>query len=376
MDLRLSDEQTMLREMLQRYLRENYDFETRRARLAEGTPFDARLWQDLADLGILGAALPETAGGLGGGAQASMLIAEALGEALAVSPYLETVVLGAGLLQASGGPWAEQLLPRIAEGSACIALAHAEPETHHVPHDISARAVRDEAGWRLSGAKVAVAWAPGATHWIVAARTAGAARDRDGISLFVVEAGTPGVRQNGYRLIDERPAADLFFDDTPLPASALLGSEGAALPVLQTVEAAGIAALAAEASGLLRRMMDDTLAYTKQRRQFGRAISEFQALQHRMVDMYIALEQVVSAAHLATLHLDTPATRDRAASAAKAVIGRAARFIGESAVQLHGAMGMTEELPVGHYFKRAAVIQGQFGTVDQHLARYAAARAA
>jgi alkylation response protein AidB-like acyl-CoA dehydrogenase len=376
MDLRLSDEQTMLREMLQRYLRENYDFETRRVRLAEGTPLDTRLWQDLADLGILAAALPEAVGGLGSGAQASMIVMEALGEALAVSPYLETVVLGGGLLQASGGRWAEALLPGIADGSARIALAHAEPGSHHLLHDISAHATRSETGWRLSGQKVAVAWAPGATHWIVAARTAGEARDRDGISLFVVEADAPGVQQHAYRLIDERPAADLFFDETPLPASALLGDEGMALPVLQAAEAAGIAALAAEASGLLRRMVDDTLAYTKQRRQFGRAISEFQALQHRMVDMYIALEQVVSAAHLATLNLDSPEQRDRAASAAKAMIGRAARFIGESAVQLHGAMGMTEELPVGHYFKRAAVIQSQFGTVDQHLARYVAARAA
>lgn len=377
MDLRLSDEQNMLREMLQRYLRDNYDFETRKARLAESAGHDARLWQDLAELGILAAALPEAAGGLGGGAQASMIILEALGEVLAVSPYLETVVLGGALLQPGGGPWAEQLLPRIADGSARIAFAHAEPGTHHLLHDISTRAVRSEGGWRLSGEKVAVTGAPSATHWIVAARTSGDTLDRSGISLFVLEADTPGVDLHGYQLIDDRVAADLHFDDLLLPETALLGSLGEALPMIEAAQAAAIAALAAEASGLLRRMTDDTVAYAKERRQFGRPIAEFQALQHRMVDMYIALEQAVSAAYLATLHLETPGRRDRASAAAKVTIGRAARFIGESAVQLHGAMGMTDELPIGHYFRRAAVIQNQFGPADQHLARYAAtARAA
>ncbi len=357
MNFELSEEQAMLRDMLRRYLREQYDFETRRARVQAGRGQDAALWQELADLGILGVLLPEAAGGMGGGAVEAMLVSEILGEALVAEPFLETVVIGAGLL-AGAGVRAEAVLAEIAGGAVRIAsslepgMLDAEPAP---------------GGWHLRGQLSVVVGAPGASHLVVAARTSG-----DGPSLFLLEAGTPGVAVQGYKLIDDRPAGDIEID-AHLPADALLGAPGAAGPVIEAVLDAARAALCAEAVGVLRRMLDDTVEFAKQRRQFGQPLAGFQALQHRMVDMFLALEQAVSASHLATLNLGAPPeTRARAVAAAKATIGKAARFIGENAVQLHGAMGMTDELAVGHYFKRATVIAQSFGSTDAQVARYAA----
>lgn len=353
----LSEEQAMLRDMLRRYLREQYDFETRRARVSVGRGQDAALWRALAELGILGVLLPEAAGGMGGGPIETMLVSELLGEALVAEPFLETVVIGAALL-AGGGTRAEDLLAEIAGGAVRIAssleptMLAAEPAP---------------GGWHLRGRLSVVVGAPGASHLVVAARTTG-----DGPSLFLVEAGTPGVTVQSYQLIDDRPAGDVAID-AHLPADALLGAPGAAGPAIEAVLDAARAALCAEAVGVLRRMLDDTVEFARQRRQFGQPLASFQALQHRMVDMFLALEQAVSASHLATLNLGAPPeARARAVAAAKATIGKAARFIGENAVQLHGAMGMTDELAVGHYFKRATVIAQSFGSTDAQVARYAA----
>ncbi len=357
MNFELSEEQAMLRDMLQRYLREQYDFETRRARVRAGRGQDAALWRELAELGILGVLLPEAAGGMGGGPVEAMLVSEILGEALVTEPFLETVVIGAALL-AGGGARAEALLAEIASGAVRIASS-LEPAM------LDAEA--EPGGWHLRGSLSVVVGAPGASHLIVAARTSG-----DGPSLFLLGAETPGVGMHGYQLIDDRPAADLVID-AHLRADALLGGPGMAASRIEAVLDTARAALCAEAVGLLRRMFDDTVEFTRQRRQFGQPLASFQALQHRMVDMFLALEQAVSASHLATLNLGgPPETRARAVAAAKATIGKAARFIGENAVQLHGAMGMTDELAVGHYFKRATVIAQSFGNADQQVARYAA----
>jgi alkylation response protein AidB-like acyl-CoA dehydrogenase len=350
----LSEEQAMLRDMLRRYLREQYDFETRRARVAAGRGQDAPLWRALAELGILGVLLPEAAGGMGGGPVEAMLVSEILGEALVAEPFLETVVIGAALLAGSA---AEALLPGIASGAVRIAssLDPAMLEAEPAP-----------GGWHLRGQLSVVVGAPGASHLIGAARTSG-----DGPSLFLVAAGAPGVAIQGYQLIDDRPAGDVEID-AHLPGEALLGAPGAAGPVIEAVLDAARAALCAEAVGVLRRMLDDTVEFAKQRRQFGQPLASFQALQHRMVDMFLALEQAISASHLAMLNLGAPPeTRARAVAAAKATIGKAARFIGENAVQLHGAMGMTDELAVGHYFKRATVIAQSFGSTEAQVARYA-----
>ena len=365
MDFRLGEEQAMLRDTLSRYLSEADPLDARLKRRSRTPADDATLWRALAvDLGVVGAALPEEAGGLGGGAVETMIVMEALGEALALAPYLSTVVLGAGALVRAGhvAP-----LPQVADGSVRLALAALEPDSRFAWHSVETRALRHDDRWWIDGAKCVVLGAPDADWLIVSARTAGDARDRDGVSLFLVEAAQ--ATRHDYRLIDGTPAADLVLEGA---SGTLLGEAGTAVPVLEAVGDAGIAAICAEAAGLARRMLADTLAWTRERRQFGQPLASFQVLQHRMVDMYMAAEQIQSAAYLATLSLDDePAARGRAVAAAKAVVADGLRFVAQNAVQLHGAMGITDELPVGHAFKRATVIERQFGGADHQLARYA-----
>lgn len=375
MDFSFTDEQDLLRATVGKFLADRYDLEKSRAAAKTGAGWQPHVWRAFAeDLGILGATLPETVGGLGGGPVELMIITEALGHALVIEPFVETVVLAGGLLQRAGSP--PQLLERIALGDAIIAVAAEEPMSAGTWHDVTTTARRDGDHWVLDGAKIAVAAAPIATHLVVTARTSGAQRDTSGLSLFLLEfdAAAPpaGLRVESLRTIDDRRAADLVLDGLRLPADALLGGEGQAWPALEHTVDEATAAIVSEAVGCLRRVLADTVAYTKQRQQFGQPISAFQVLQHRMVDMYLEVEQAVAAQHLAIMKLDAePAARARAVSAAKATVGRAARFIGQSAVQLHGAMGMTEELAIGHYFKRLTAIEYQFGSRDRHLARYA-----
>ncbi|BBX23821.1 acyl-CoA dehydrogenase [Mycolicibacter terrae] len=380
MDFSFTDEQELLRITVAKFLAERYDLEKSRAAAKTGAGWQPHIWRAFAeDLGILGATLPESVGGLGGGAVELMIITEALGHALVIEPFVETVVVAGGLLQRAGGPRAEQLLERIALGEAVVAVAAEEPASAGTWHDVATTARRDGDHWVLDGAKIAVAAAPIATHLLVTARTSGAQRDTTGISLFLFEldAATPGLGVESMRTIDDRRAADLVLDGLRLPADALLGTEDQAWPALEHTVDVATAAIVSEAVGCLRRVLADTVDYTKQRQQFGQPISTFQVLQHRMVDMYLELEQAVAAQHLAIMKLDAdPRERARAVSAAKATVARAARFIGQSAVQTHGAMGMTEELAIGHYFKRLTAIEYQFGSRDRHLARYAGLTAA
>ncbi len=368
MDLSLSDEQVMLRDSLTRYLAQSFAFDPHRPRDA------GALWQALGrDLGVLGAALPVEAGGLGGGAVETMVIADALGEALAPVPYIETAVIAAGLLKRAGGERAEALLPQLAGGSVRAVLAAGEADSRQALEAVTTTAQRNGNGWTIDGEKVVVAGAPGAEWLLVTARTSGGARDVRGVSLFLVPADAAGLSRHDYALIDGLPASDLAFTAVTLSADSLLGEEGSALPLLEQARDEGIAALCAEAAGLARKMLSDTVAYTKERKQFGQPLASFQALQHRMVDMFIAAEQATSAAYLAALHVEGPAAeRARAVSAAKATVADAVRFVGQNAVQLHGGMGMTDELAVGHYFRRATAIEQQFGAADHHAKRYAA----
>jgi alkylation response protein AidB-like acyl-CoA dehydrogenase len=376
MNFDLSPEQGLLKEAVTRFLKDHYGAQERRRIAASAAGFSSPLWQALAqELGILGATLPEASGGLGGGGVETMIIMEALGEVLLLEPYLETVVIGGGFLRrcADSHDGARRLLGEIVAGRARVAFAAGEPTARYAWHDVSTVARREGEFWSLSGTKAVVSAAPLATHLIVSARTAGAQRDLAGISLFLLEANIEGLTAHPYRTIDDRRAADLMFDRVRIPAGARLGEDGRALPIIEQVMDEATAAVSAEAVGAMRRLLHDTVEYAKQRRQFGQPIAQFQVLQHRMVDMYMALEQAVSAVYLATLKLDQPPQeRARAVSAAKVTIGRSGRFIGQNAVQIHGGMGMTEELAVGNYFKRLTVIENDFGTVDHHLARYAA----
>jgi alkylation response protein AidB-like acyl-CoA dehydrogenase len=365
MDFNLSKEQELLRDGLSKFLSTRYDLEKSRAAAKTGAGWQPDIWRGFAEeLGILGAALPEDVGGIGGGPVEIMVVAEALGHALVVEPYVDTVVVAGGLLHRAGGSAANALLERIVEGTAIVALAAAEESSGDNWQDVSTTATRDGDGWVLHGMKIVVVNAPLATHLLVTART------ENGVSLFLVDldkAGA-GVAMHPYRTVDDRRAADIVFDGV---SAALLGSEGHAWPSVAAARDEGAAAVCSEAVGCMRKVLADTVEYAKQRHQFGQPIGSFQALQHRMVDMYMELEQSVAAVYLAVLNLEAePEIRARAVSAAKATIGRAARFIGQQAVQLHGGMGMTEELAIGHYFKRLTALQYEFGSTDFHVTRY------
>ena len=369
MDFTVNNEQELLRDGLSKFLTARYDLESSRTAAKTGSGWQPEVWRGFAEeLGILGATLPESVGGSGGGAVEAMVIAEELGRALVIEPWVDTVVVAGGLLQRAGGAHAHAVLERIADGSAVVALAAVDADSGDRWDALSTKAVRDGEHWCVTGAKTVVVAAPLATHLLITARAA----DRVALLLteFDADAPPPGVTVHCYRTIDDRRAADLEFDGLRLPAETLIDAD--AWPSLARARDEGAAAVCAEAVGAMRRVLADTVEYTKARQQFGQPIGGFQALQHRMVDMYMELEQAVAAAYLATLKLDAdPDTRARAVSAAKATVGRAARFIGQQAVQLHGGMGMTEELAIGHYFKRLTALQYEFGSTDAHRARYA-----
>ena len=375
MDFSFTAEQQMLRNSLQSFLQSHYPFDRRLAAVRSEEGWRRETWSALANqLGLLGIGTDERLGGSDGGPVENMIVMQELGRALVVEPYLETVVIGAPALAWGGGRFAEQLLNSLVSGDAVVAFAWAEPSMRHDIRKIAATATRDGSGWRLQGSKVAVVAAPWADYLLVPARTSGVRGDRDGLSLFVVDKTAQGLTEHPYPTIDGRRASDLEFAGVAVGAEALLGEEGRAADTIEALMDRAIAAISAEAVGAMQQMHADTLAYVKQRRQFGRPLSEFQVLQHRLVDMYLHTELALAAASRAALALDAdPVTRARAASAAKVTIANACRFVGQNAIQLHGGIGMTDELSVSHYFRRTTVIESEFGTRDHHLTRHAEA---
>ena len=364
MDFNLSKEQELLRDGLGKFLSTRYDLEKSRAAAKAGVGWQPDIWRGFVDeLGILGAAFPELVGGIGGGPVEVMVIAEALGHALVIEPYVDTVVVAGGLLQRAGDPAATALLEKVVAGNAVVALAAAEPGTGEHWQNVSTIAERVGEAWVLRGSKIVAMNAPIATHLLITGRT------QSGLSLLLVDADWSSIEAHHYRTVDDRRASDLVLDGV---RGVLLGEEGHAWPSLAQARDEGAAAVCAEAVGCMRKVLADTVEYCKQRQQFGQPIGSFQVLQHRMVDMYMEVEQAVAAVYLAVLNLEAEAdVRARAVSAAKATVGRAARFVGQQAVQLHGGMGMTEELAIGHYFKRLTALQFEFGSTDYHVARYA-----
>lgn len=368
MNFDYSDEQRQIREGVQALLRDVYGFEDRRAAIRSESGWRPDVWRRFADMGLLGLSRRDA----GAGPVEIMVVMEALGEALVVEPFLETVVIAGSLLSAAGGAVAAAELDAIAAGTSLHAVAWGEPAARVRFADVGTTAVRDGDGWRIDGTKSVVTAGPWANRLLVTARTAGRPGDADGVSLFLIDPSTAGVRLTAYPTIDGRRAADIAFEGVRVPADALLGTEGEALPLLERAGDEAIAAIAAESVGVMRRMLQDTTAFTQQRAQFGQPISRFQVLQHRMVDMFIAIEMATAASLLATLKLEAPAReRAMAASTAKVQIAEACRFVGQNAVQLHGGMGMTDETAVSHYFKRATAIEMEFGTIDHHLGRFA-----
>ncbi len=376
MDFNVSETQTLLRDSLGAYLTDRYDFDSRRKAAAGAPGWRPEVWKAFAEeLGILGAPFSEELGGLGGGAEDDMIVMEQLGEHLVLEPYLETVVLAGNLLRRVGGEAAEALIGQIIAGEAIVAVAYLGAHSRYDLAHVRTAAFREADGWRLDGHKAVVAAAPWATHLLVTARTEGeenrggtAGGGDTGVSLFLLPVDEPGVVLHDYQTVDGRRAAEVILQDA---AATLLGEEGAALPHLEAAVDAAAAAACSEAVGLMRRMHRETVEYAKQRRQFGKAIGEFQVIQHRLVDMFMAVEQAVSMTYLATLSLDAePEVRARAVSAAKARVGKSIKEVGQGAVQLHGGIGMTDELALGWRFKRATVIEQQYGDTEHHLRRF------
>ena len=370
MDFNFTEEQTLLRDSVGRYLGDTYGFDQRMQVVNGDTGWNPLVWKTFAEeLGILGAPFAESHGGLGGGAIENMIVMEEIGRRLVIEPYLSTVVIAGGALKAAGGALADAVIPKIIDGSAVIAFAYAEPQGRYNLADLRTTARADGSGYVLNGHKAVVYGAPFATHLLVTARTGGSQREAGGVSLFLIPADTAGITRRDYPTVDGARAAEVYFENCAVGADMLVGAAGEALPLIEQVVDEATVALCAEACGVTRKLHVDTLDYAKQRKQFGRAIGEFQVLQHRMVDMFMEVEQAVSMTLMATLRLDE-ADRAKHVSAAKIKVARACKFVGQSAVQIHGGIGISNELAVGHYFKRASMIEGQFGSSDHHLQRY------
>ena len=373
MDIQFTDEQELLRSSIQRLLRDQYDFDTRRKIIATEEGWSRKHWDGFAELGLLAAPFPEEFGGLGAGPLASMIIMQEFGRNLVVEPFFETIVLAGGVIeQAGSSAQREEFLPEIAGGKTTWALAWAERGSRYDLNNVTTVAARHGDEYVLSGDKAAVIGGPWANKLIVSARTSGDPRDRGGVSLFIVDRQSANLHLQSFKTIDARRAAEITLGGVRVPASRMLGEEGTGVAILEACRDRAIAALCAEAVGAMTELNSATLEYTKTRKQFGVALGTFQDLQHRMVDMFIALEESISLTqHLnLTLAANEPGC-SKLASGAKSKVGEAARFVGEQAVQLHGGMGMSDELNVGHYFKRIASINIQFGDPTYHLMRYA-----
>jgi len=373
MDFSFSQEQNLLRDSVSKFLKDNYSFETFKtvARSEAGWRHD--VWKGFAELGLMAAPFPESYDGLGGGPVEVMVVMEEFGRALVVEPFVATVVVAGNILMQGGNEAQKrEWLPRIAGGEAVFAFAFAEPQSRFNLADVATSAKRSGANYILNGRKTVVLGGPWADALIVTARMAGGQRDRDGIGVFLVGRNLTGIVTRDYATVDGLRASELSFENVEVPASSLIGSADAGLALVEYASDTAIAAHAAEAVGAMKVLLDTTVEYSKTRRQFGAPIGSFQALQHRMVDMFMQYEQSLSMAYMATLRLGGPeAERKRAVSAAKVQIGKAGRFVGQNAVQIHGGMGMTEELNVGHYLKRLAMLDTLYGNVDHHLQRYA-----
>ena len=377
MDFSLKEEHVLLRNMLQKFLLENYSHEKRREVLAADTAYDRDIFAELAELGILGALFAEANGGLGGTGFDLSIVFEELGRAGVIEPILGNAVLAGGLVAERGSELDKALLADLILGKKILAFAHAENESRYDLAHVSASAQLDGNAVILNGTKVHVINGAEAGTFVVSARETGGRYEREGISLFLVSTDAEGVRATGVRNIDGTAAATVVFDDVRLDATARLGGIGTAYTSIETAVARATLAVCAEAVGAMEAAKTLTINYLKERQQFGTPIGKFQALQHRMADMLIEVEQARSAVINLAGHIDAPRNeRERFVSAAKNLIGRAGALVAEECVQLHGGIGMTEEYALSHYAKRLIMIDHQFGDVDHHLERFISLSAA
>jgi alkylation response protein AidB-like acyl-CoA dehydrogenase len=372
-DFRYTEEQLALKDTLQRFVARDYGFEHRRALSGSPLGYSADAWRRYAELGLLALPFPEAFGGLGAGGIDVMVVMESVGQGLLLEPYLSTVILCGGLIRdAASEAMKSALLPAIAAGRVQIALAAYEAAGRYDLAHVACRAEPDAGGWRLSGRKSVVLDAPSADYLLVSARTGGNVAEAQGISLFLVPRDAAQLTLSAYPTQSGGRAADVELREVQVGSDSVIGMPGQALGIIERAVDVGAAALCGEALGIVAALNVATLNYLKTRKQFGVPIGNFQALQHRMAEMFIAAEQLRSMAIIAAMHADSrdAAERRRAVSGAKAYVGRAARFVGQQAVQLHGAMGMVDGIIVSHYFKRLTMIDMSLGDADFHLARF------
>jgi alkylation response protein AidB-like acyl-CoA dehydrogenase len=373
MDFNLSDDRRMLKESLSRFLQDRYDFGTRNRIAASDEGYDKEIWAQMAELGLIGAMLPEELGGFGGQGFDIIAVMEELGRAIVVEPVLPTAVLGAGILADAGSDAQKALLEDVIAGNLLLAFAHGEPESRYSQSDVRCRAEKSGDGWVLNGRKAVVLNGDTADKLIVTARISGADEDEAGLALFLIDAGTPGLTRRGYATVDGGRAAEVMLENVAVASSAEIGTPGEAFPVIERAIGRGILAVCAEALGAMEAARDMTLEFLRSRKQFGVPLGKFQALQHRMVEMCLEIEQARSATILAAGRMgEDRAVREAALSAAKNLVGRTARLVSEDSIQLHGGIGMTWEYALPHFAKRLTMIDHLFGDADEHLERFIA----
>jgi pimeloyl-CoA dehydrogenase small subunit len=370
MDFELSEEQRLLKDSVERLTQQRYDFEARKKFMKEPDGWSRALWKQYVDLGLTALPFSEDHGGIGGGPVETMIVMEAFGGSLALEPYYASIILGGSFVKLGASDKTKaNVLPQVAAGESLLAFAHQERQARYDLADVMATAKKDGAGYVLNGEKSLAVHGDVADKIVVSARVSGAQRDQNGIGLVLVDAKADGVSRRGYPTMDGLRAAEVSLHNVKVGANAVIGEPGNAYPLIEQVSHIAIAALSAEAVGAMSAMQELTVDYLKQRKQFGVPIGNFQVLQHRAGEMLIALEQARSMAMLGTMMAEEPnaAERRKTIAAVKVQVGRSAKFVGQQAIQLHGGIGMTMEYKVGHYFKRATMIDTMFGDADYHL---------
>lgn len=371
MNFEFSDEQNMVRDSLSRFLRDKYDFKARETILESNAGWSRDIWTGLAEMGIMSAAFPEEYDGFGGTASDTLVIMEELGKALLVEPFLPTVMLAGQILRQAGGAHADALIPQICAGDLIMGFGHYEPKSRFSRSHIACSAKLSGETYVLNGHKAVVLGASIADKLIISARTRGNTQDAAGISLFLVDTQAEGVSVQSYRTIDGHPAADVTLENVKVSKDALIGNEGEASVIIETVLDHALLAVSAEGVGICKQMCALTNEYIQQRKQFGQPIGKFQVLQHTMVDMFIHQEELISMSFMAAAKMDSEGYDiPKSASAVKVQLGKSVKFVGENAVQLHGGMGITEEMSIGHYFMRGTMLELMFGNTDWYVGKF------
>lgn len=373
MNFDLSEEQQLLKDSVERFVNDNYDLDTRQSLSKNPAGFSDTYWQTMAELGWLGVTVPEAQGGFGGNQADTMVLMEAFGQGLVLEPFFATAVLGTRAVVSGGNADLQsRLLPDVVSGSCRLGLAYAEEQSRFDLEDVITRATAQDSGFVITGHKSMVQHGGSADQLVVSTRTSGGQRDENGITLFLVDTKAEGVTVDSFPTVDGQQASEVTFENVFVHADNMLGELDRGFTLLQDIAIDGILALAAEAVGAMEILYKDTVAYTQEREQFDHSLADFQVLQHRMVDMFMEYEQCKSMLYRATLEVvQNGREAMRTVHALKYMVGKVGTFIGENAVQLHGGMGVTEELRIGHYFKRLLVIDAQFGNSDHHLICFA-----